>query len=147
MFTIKGFISASSFPIAGHGIDADRFMKNLMHTILALMKPYPEERSVLILDNASVHDKQRVYLECQLVGVLVFFLPPYSYDFSPIENAFSMARALMRKRYNRKDFISFDLANKYEGCILECCSPDAVCNLFENCYIEVSGYDRAWACV
>lgn len=145
MFTIEGFLSATCYPITEHGIDADTFMSNFIHTVLPLMKPYPAERSVLILDNASVHDKQRIYLECQLAGVLVFFLPPYSYDFSPIEKGFHMGKALLRKRYNLEDIITMDLASKFEECILDCCSPEAACNLFDNCYLEVSKYDRAWA--
>jgi hypothetical protein len=54
---------------------------------------------VVILDNLSSHkivgDRVRKLIEG--VGCSLLYLPPYSPDFSPIEEAFSKIKALLRK--------------------------------------------------
>jgi transposase len=48
---------------------------------------------------------------CKNAGVLLVFLPPYSPDFNPIEEAFAELKAWMRKNYmlaeNYEDFEGF----------------------------------------
>jgi transposase len=53
------------------------------------MNPFPEDNSVLVLDNCAIHksDALRAVVEAQ--GHLLIFLPPYSPDFNPIEESFS----------------------------------------------------------
>ena len=46
-------------------------------------------RSVIIMDNCSVHHITEVSYLLHQVGVLVLFLPPYSPDLNPAEEAFS----------------------------------------------------------
>ena len=41
--------------------------------------------SVVILDNASIHHMDEVLQALESIGVLVYFLPPYSPDLNPIE--------------------------------------------------------------
>ena len=44
--------------------------------------------SVIILDNAAIHHVDIVVDTLQSLGVLVHYLPPYSLDLNPIEEAF-----------------------------------------------------------
>ena len=44
--------------------------------------------SVVVLDNCSIHHVPGVVEMIQEVGALVHFLPPYSPDYNPIEEAF-----------------------------------------------------------
>jgi len=44
---------------------------------------------VVILDNASVHHVEEAVRAIEEVGSIVHFLPPYSPDLNPIEEAFS----------------------------------------------------------
>ena len=44
--------------------------------------------SVVILDNASIHHVEAVTQLISATGALVQFLPPYSPDLNPIEEAF-----------------------------------------------------------
>ena len=71
------------------------------------MNPFPQDRSVLILDNCAIHKSELLveaveqkgthhmyYLPPNLclqviLGCIVRFLPPYSPDFNPIEESFS----------------------------------------------------------
>jgi transposase len=52
---------------------------------------------ILILDNLSVHHAQSVTHLLTQQGCQVLFLPAYSPDFSPIENAFSKIKTILRR--------------------------------------------------
>jgi len=52
--------------------------------------------SVVVLDNCSIHDIPGIVEMIQEVGALVHFLPPYSPDYSPIEEAFSKVKSNLK---------------------------------------------------
>jgi transposase len=52
---------------------------------------------IIILDNLSVHHASCVVEALTQHGCQVVFLPAYSPDFSPIENAFSKIKAILRR--------------------------------------------------
>lgn len=52
--------------------------------------------SVVILDNCSIHHCSEVVSSLNDIGVLVHFLPPYSPDLNPIEEAFSKVKAELK---------------------------------------------------
>ena len=55
------------------------------------------EHSIVVLDNCSIHHVDGIVEMIQEVGALVHFLPPYSPDMMPIEEAFSKVKAEMKK--------------------------------------------------
>ena len=71
-------------------IDGDEFMYFLQH-ILVPHQPFDgvNPHSVVVMDNASIHNVDRAVQLIESTGVLVQFLPPYSPDLNPIEEAFS----------------------------------------------------------
>jgi len=56
---------------------------------------------VVILDNLSSHKGPRVRALIEAAGAKLLYLPPYSPDFNPIENAFAKLKALLRKAAER----------------------------------------------
>ena len=52
---------------------------------------------VVIMDNLPAHKGTAVRHAIEASGARLLFLPPYSPDFNPIENAFSKLKALLRK--------------------------------------------------
>ena len=44
----------------------------------------------MVMDNLSTHKDERVRELVRSVGCELLYLPPYSLDFSPIEEAFSI---------------------------------------------------------
>jgi transposase len=52
---------------------------------------------IVILDNLAAHKSTAVRDAIEAVGANIRFLPPYSPDLNPIENAFAKLRALLRK--------------------------------------------------
>ena len=50
--------------------------------------------SVVVLDNCSIHHIPEVAAMIEEVGAIVHYLPPYSPNFNPIEEAFSKVKLL-----------------------------------------------------
>ena len=87
---------------------------------------------VVILDNLSAHKVGGVRLAIEAAGATLLFLPPYSSDFNPIEQAFAKIKPLLRKAAARTvDDLRLAIADAI-GAI----SPDQCRNLFVN-----AGYD------
>src|SRR5688572_26284765 len=60
------------------------------------MNPYPEDNSVIVIDNTRIyHDSELVTL-LEGLGCHVIFLPPYSSDFNLIETAFSTIKSWIK---------------------------------------------------
>jgi transposase len=62
-----------------------------------VLVPSLREGDVIVMDNLSVHKSERVRELIEGAGVQLLYLPPYSPDFNPIEEAFSKIKNLIRK--------------------------------------------------
>jgi transposase len=69
-----------------------------LHQVLA---PELKRGDVVILDNLPAHKGSRVREAIEAAGASLLYLPPYSPDFNPIENAFAKLKALLRKAAER----------------------------------------------
>src|SRR5829696_2400244 len=56
---------------------------------------------VVVMDNLSSHKGPNVRALIEKAGAILLYLPPYSPDFNPIENAFAKLKALLRKAAER----------------------------------------------
>ena len=70
-----------------------RFRGYLSHISCHLMGPI---LSVIVLDNASIHHVDDFVELLHSLGALVLFLPPYSPNYNPIEEAFSKVKSLIK---------------------------------------------------
>jgi transposase len=61
--------------------------------------PIPDLRAgdIIVMDNLSSHKGTQVREAIEAAGASLLYLPPYSPDFNPIENARSKLKALLRK--------------------------------------------------
>lgn len=75
------------------GADGRVFESYLRESLL----PTLGEGDVLVMDNLRVHKTDRVREMIEGAGVEVLYLPPYSPDFNPIEEAFAKIKNLLRK--------------------------------------------------
>jgi transposase len=100
-YTIDGYIKALVFDST---YDGDIFKGFIIDQVLPLYNPYLNPRSVIVLDNTSVHHKNRQNIEAayRRHSVLLRFLPPYSPDFNPIEESFTDLKAWIRRHYHRE---------------------------------------------
>lgn len=77
--------------------DGDCFYEFTQTHLLPHLMPFNgfNPHSVVIMDNCSVHHVHEVIKSIQDVGALIHFLPPYSPDFNPIEEAFSKVKRIL----------------------------------------------------
>lgn len=89
-------------------ITAAIFESFLEYQLLPCCTAWPGPRSIIVVDNASIHRSQRIRDLCEERGVTLLFLPPYSPDFNPIEATFHDIKAWIRSNYLLlADFESF----------------------------------------
>ncbi|RXW14516.1 hypothetical protein EST38_g11337 [Candolleomyces aberdarensis] len=73
------------------------FYEYLRDDVLPTTTPYPGPRSVLILDNARIHHSEEIRELVHSFGCRIEYLPPYSPDYQPIEQAFSSIKSYLRR--------------------------------------------------
>lgn len=61
------------------------------------LAPTLRRGQIVVMDNLQVHKSRRVREIVEGAGAEVLFLPPYSPDFSPIEEAFSKVKGILRR--------------------------------------------------
>lgn len=61
-----------------------------------ILVPSLQAGQIVILDNLSTHIGDKVRQAIEARGCQILFLPSYSPDFSPIEEAFSKLKACLR---------------------------------------------------
>lgn len=67
-----------------------------------VLLPTLQAGDIIVMDNLPAHKTAGVRVAIEGRGAKLMFLPPYSPDFNPIENAFSKLKALLRARAERK---------------------------------------------
>ena len=94
----------------------------------------PELRpgDVVVMDNLGSHKRAGVRRAIEAVGASLLYLPPYSPEFNPIENAFAKLKAMLRKAAER----TLDGLWNAIGRIIDTFSPDECAN-----YFAAAGYD------
>ena len=66
-----------------------------------LLAPTLRRGHIIVVDNLSAHKGERVRELIEARGCELLYLPPYSPDFNPIEEAFSKIKGLLRKAQAR----------------------------------------------
>lgn len=94
----------------------------------------PELRpgDIVIMDNLSSHKGPRVRSMIETAGAELLYLPPYSPDFNPIENAFAKLKAMLRRAAERTVEGLWDAI----GRIIDTFTPAECAN-----YFAAAGYD------
>jgi len=83
---------------------------------------------IVILDNFPAHKVSGARVANEAKGAAMLFLPPYSPDFNPIEQAFSKIRSILRKAAARTvHAVDAAIANA-----LDSFSPEECENYFKN---------------
>ena len=62
-----------------------------------VLLPELRKGDVVVMDNLPGHKGPRMRQLIEASGAELLYLPPYSPDFNPIENAFAKLKALLRK--------------------------------------------------
>ena len=86
----EGIGAAMSVEGATDGATFETYVKHFLASTLKLGQ-------IVVMDNLQVHKMKRVRELVEDAGAEVLFLPPYSPDFSPIEEAFSKVKGILRR--------------------------------------------------
>jgi transposase len=94
----------------------------------------PELRpgDIVVMDNLSSHKNPAVRATIEAAGAMLMYLPPYSPDFNPIENAFAKLKAMLRKAAER----TVDGLWGAIGALIPTFTPTECAN-----YFTAAGYD------
>jgi hypothetical protein len=142
---VQGFVSSCCQVIAAVGsgedvgpIDRDRFERWVEEKLVPQLGNYAfgEPRSIVILDNATIHHSDRIVQMIEDKGARILYLPPYSPDLNPIELFFSSyKKALQRLGSQYRWGTCHSLA-------IESVSPADARNSFFHCGIAVHHEDE-----
>ncbi len=109
-------------------INRDAFQAYIDQVLVPELKP----GDIVIMDNLSSHKGSQVREAIETAGAKLLYLPPYSPDFNPIENAFAKLKALLRKAAAR----SVDGLWNAIGRIVDLFTPNECVN-----YFKAAGYE------
>jgi transposase len=92
--TLRGFIAPFVLdgPINRHAFET---------YVARVLVPELRVGDIVIMDNLPGHTGPKVGAMIEAAGASLLYLPPYSPDFNPIENAFAKLKALLRKAAER----------------------------------------------
>lgn len=91
-----------------------------------VLVPTLRKGDAVIMDNLGSHKGAGVRKAIEDAGATLLYLPPYSPDFNPIENAFSKLKTLLRKAAER----TIDALWDRIGVLLGEFSPQECANFF-----------------
>lgn len=77
----------------GGAMNGTAFLAYVEQVLAPTLKP----GDIVIMDNLPAHKPVAIRHAIEGTGARLFFLPPYSPDFNPIEMAFSKIKALLKK--------------------------------------------------
>lgn len=97
-----------------------------------VLVPTLRRGDIVIMDNLGSHKGAAVRCAIEAAGAELRFLPPYSPDFNPIENAFSKLKAIPRKVAARTRDALWDAVAE----AIEASTPDECGN-----YFTAAGYE------
>jgi transposase len=89
---------------------------------------------IVVMDNLGSHKRPGIRAAIEAAGASLLYLPPYSPDFNPIENAFAKLKAMLRKTAAR----TINGLWSAIGDIINTFNPTECAN-----YFSAAGYDPA----
>jgi transposase len=113
---------------------AGQYQRNLLYMEKVLV-PILQCGQLVVMDNLSAHKGGRVKDLVESAGCEVLYLPPYSPDLSPIEEAFSKIERLLRKAQGASRRALLEAMGK----ALDAVSAQDAKGFFEHCGYRVSG--------
>lgn len=105
-------------------IDGESFLAYVEQILVPTLSP----GEIVIMDNLGSHKSDAVRQAIRKTGARLFFLPPYSPDLNPIEQAFAKLKTLLRKAAAR----TVEAAWQHIGSLLSEFTPTECYNYLTN---------------
>lgn len=97
-YTIDGYLPCTG--VKEGWFNGEGFYSWVANELLPHCNAYPAPRSVIVMDNVSLHCNPRIAELIRSHGCEVRYLPPYSPDFNPIELTFSVLKDWIRRHFD-----------------------------------------------
>lgn len=124
-----------------HGsFNADRFLL-FVRRLLRKMNRAPGPRSVLILDNARIHQAPELKPMCEEISIELAYLPRYSPDYNAIEESFSGLKAWMRRNRELVDSFTPFFEGYMHLAVMQSCNAQKAREYFKSASVEVTEKD------
>jgi len=107
------------------GVNGDAFLTYVRDVLVPTLKP----GQVVVMDNVSTHKVPGILDAIQAAGCTVWFLPPYSPQFNPIELCWNKFKYLLRRAAAR----TTDAINAAVGAIADKITPADAHAWFNHC--------------
>ena len=80
-------------------ISGEIFTNFIASSLVPFWQPFDgkSSRSVVVMDNASMHRVDQVASLIQSTGAILRYLPPYSPDYNPLEESFVKVKAFLKE--------------------------------------------------
>jgi transposase len=111
-------------------IDNPTFLAYVEQVLVPTLQP----GDVVVMDNLAAHKQPAVRTAIERVGAHVRYLPPYSPDFNPIEQAFAKLKAFLRAARPR----SFERVCQLMALAIDLVTPDECTNYVRHCGYRVA---------
>ena len=105
-------------------INAESFLAWVAQFLVPTLRP----GDIAVMDNLSSHKKPAIRRAIRAAGAKLFYLPPYSPDLNPIEQAFAKLKTLLRKANAR----SFEQVEAAIARLLNTITPNECRNFFAH---------------
>ncbi len=103
----------------------DRFEGYICHVLAPTLRP----GQIVVADNLRAHKSERARAAIEARGAHLWYLPPYSPDFNPIEEAFAKVKAFLRRAAARTD----DALRSATWAALASITPSDIAGWFSHC--------------
>jgi transposase len=100
-----------------------------------VLAPSLRAGQIVVMDNLSAHKGERIRELLEARGCELSYLPPYSPDLSPIEEAFSKIKGILRKAETRNREALLEAM----GRALDAVTPQDARGFFEHCGYRLPG--------
>ena len=120
--TVRGFVAPM---VVDGAVSGDVFLAYAEQVLV----PELRRGDVVVMDNLSSHTLAAVRVAVEGAGCRLLYLPPYSPDLNPIENAFSKLKSLLRTAAER----TVDGLWSAIGRLLDRFDPAECRNYFRHC--------------
>jgi transposase len=105
--------------------DEAAFLTFVREQLVPCLRP----RDLVVLDNLAPHKVKGVARAIRAAGAGVWYLPPYSPDYNPIEKVWAKVKALLRRAEARTTEALWDAI----GAALRAVTPEDCKNCFAHC--------------
>ena len=104
------------------------FITQAMESFTRWGTPVLEPGDILVVDNATIHHNEAENIVGNFLkqhGIELVYLPPYSPQFNPCENAFNKVKIILKDE-EYAELIRFDVKTAVLRCFMEVTAADCI---------------------